>query len=162
VEVTSGNQLRLELQYTSVTGYSRCYVQVEGASDYFEIAGSSNDAESGTIIIPIEVPPEVDTGDFFAYSCIVGANGSVSNPVRTTVNVTNPEPLAPVGGGGEICSPYGTTACGLSLSYCVVGAAQSCYYVVGGQRFDCASCTSGSDVQACAQRATDYALGFCQ
>lgn len=60
--------------------------------------------------------------------------------------------------GGQYCS-Y-TTFGSCSLQFCVDSSNETCWYVANGQQFNCASCTSSSDLNACAMRAAQ-ALGGC-
>lgn len=169
IETLSGGQASLELSYTSPTGYEKCYVQVIGADGYFEIDVPSAITE-GTLQIPVNIPENVDSGAFDLYTCIAGANGTVSNAVATTVGVTysgdggvpgaNPTP-----GAGYICASQnagvGTTlTCpnGSLLDFCISEDASSCYYAVGGRQISCGSCQDVGAVQACAQQAAQLCI----
>lgn len=153
VSATSGQQAVLSLSYTSASGYDNCYVQVEGASDYFELP-LDNPATEGQVQIPIEFPTAVGTGFANFYTCIQGADGGVSNPWTTGFDIYNPE-----GGGGsgvgQCTDAEFTEGCG-TLRTCVevspfgVGA---CWYEAGGRRFDCAA---NCDCLAAAQAAVDF------
>jgi hypothetical protein len=97
LSVTSGGQAVLNVQYQASSGYRGCFVQVRGASDYFRVE-SNEAANEGRIQIPINIPDNVDTGSFEMYTCIQDANGGVSNPLTTSIAVTNPNP------SGSTCS----------------------------------------------------------
>jgi len=162
LEITSGDTAELQVGFESESGYEDCYVQVDGADDYFLISQSS-EVTSGTITIEIDIPAEIDTGAFSFYTCIVGANGSVSNPISTPVGVTNLGGNLPPGGNGDfICASddpqVGTLlSCpnGGMIDFCVSQSANTCYYRVGGSQFNCGSCTSQTGLQGCAQAAVE-------
>jgi len=162
LEITSGDTAQLQVGFESESGYEDCYVQVDGADDYFLISQPS-DITSGTITIEIDIPSEIDTGAFSFYTCIVGANGSVSNPISTPVGVTNLGGNIPPGGNGDfICAsddPQAGTllSCpnGAMIDFCVSQSANTCYYSVGGSQFSCGSCTSQTGLQGCAQAAVE-------
>jgi hypothetical protein len=145
--VTSGNQAVLSVQFRSNSGYRNCYVQVQGARDYFRIPGSES-ANSGEIRIPVNVPNSVATGNAQLYTCIADADGNVSNPVSTPLAISNPSSSGS-GSGGETCSPQQSLS-GCTLSYCVDRNATRCAYQVNGVRIPCGNCT---DISACAQTA---------
>ncbi len=86
--VSAGNTLFLPFTYSSTTspGYSGCYVQVNGASTYFDLTDDEA-ATSGQIVLPVEIPDNVTTGTFTLEYCIYDANGLVSNILSTTVTV---------------------------------------------------------------------------
>lgn len=155
--VTSGNQTVIEVGFSSSTGYRNCYVQVQGARDYFVIEGNDPTTE-GTLQIPVNVPSNVDSGSFRLYTCIAGANGAVSNPISTSVQVSRPSPTG--SGQWDTCSPV-TQGGGCTLQYCIRvsgGAVSSCAYTVNGQTIGCGNCTDANSLQACAQRAADICL----
>jgi hypothetical protein len=162
LEITSGDTAELQVGFESESGYEDCYVQVDGADDYFLISQPSS-VTSGTITIEINIPAEIDTGAFSFYTCIVGANGSVSNPVSTPVGVTNGGGNIPPGGNGDfICASdnpqVGTLlSCpnGAMIDFCVSQNTNTCYYSVGGSQFSCGSCTDQSGLQGCAQAAVE-------
>lgn len=159
VGVTAGGQAIIELGFSSPTGYRDCYVQVQGASEYFRI--TSNDATTnGTVQIPVNVPENVASGGFTFYSCIAGANGSVSNPVATGVTVTNPSsgpgPDSGPGPGPDVyCSDSGSTS-GCVLEYCADTDLVDCYYTLNGARYTC-DCY---DTTVCVDQVVDAMLSI--
>jgi len=155
ISVTSGNQAVIDVEFESPSGYRNCYIQVEGAGDYFVIE-SEDDTNEGQLQIPVDVPSNVDTGSFRLYTCIAGSNGAVSNPISTSVSVTRPS-----GGGGgtdwDTCSPV-QEAGACTIQYCIRvrnGGVGACAYTVNGQTIACGDCTDAGSLQACAQRAAD-------
>jgi hypothetical protein len=130
--VESGNELVLQLDFTSASGYQDCYVQVIGASDYFRIP-TDNSATSGQIVIPVYVPPEVETGEFDLYSCIQGSDGTVSNAIDVEVAVLNPEDYDP---SNAQCVASGSCPAGGSIRSCATDDA-ICWYELRGQKFPC-------------------------
>lgn len=161
LETTSGDQAVLEVQYDSPSGYTDCYVQVNGADDYFLVSAPSS-ATTGTIQIPVNIPSDVDTGAFDLYTCIAGENGTVSNPISTVVGVTYPG-SPPGGGGNVVCASddpsVGTMfTCpnGSLLDFCINQNAGDCYYSVGGNQVDCGNCLDDPNVVGpCAERAVN-------
>lgn len=88
--ISPGGNLILPFRFTSGSGYSTCYVQIQGATNgYWRIpnpnAGSS--PNSGTIGIPIRLPSNLDLGSFCVVYCIVDNSGRVSNIMITCVSV---------------------------------------------------------------------------
>lgn len=159
----NGEQTVIEVGYESPSGYVDCYVQVIGADDYFLISAPSAET-TGLIQIPVNIPENVGSGVFDFYTCISGENGGVSNPIRTSVDVTYTG--NPGGGGDVICASddpsIGTIIpCpgGQSLDFCVDQSNSSCYYSVGGNRIQCGNCLGDSNVIVdCAQRAVEMCL----
>ncbi|MBK7830033.1 hypothetical protein [Nannocystis sp.] len=138
VGVTAGGQAIIELGFSSTSGYRDCYVQVQGASEYFRIS-ATDPTTYGTVQIPVNVPDNVASGGFTFYSCIAGTNGSVSNPIATPVTVTRPgdDPGPGSNPDGEfICSDSGSTP-GCTLDYCVDTYATNCYYELNGSQYPC-------------------------
>lgn len=147
VNVTSGGQVVIDLEFESPTGYRNCYIQVEGADEYFVIESDETPTE-GRLQIPVDIPRIVDAGSFSLYTCIAGASGAVSNPVRTPVEVTRPSD--PGSGGFEYCSDASIDFC--AMRSCVNDRGQ-CIYVVDGNTVECGDCTVAANIQACAERA---------
>ncbi len=161
LDTGSGEQAVIEVGYDSPSGYVDCYVQVIGADDYFVISAPSSET-TGVIQIPVNIPANVASGAFDFYTCIAGDNGGVSNPLRTSVDVTYTG--SPGGGGGDvICatddpSVGAVIPCpnGASLDFCIDQGNGSCYYTVGGNAVQCGNCLADSNVIAdCAQRAVE-------
>lgn len=84
--VVSDNTLYLPFNFESTSGYGGCYVQVDGASSYFDIPNgtSSND---GLLVVPVGIPASVQEGDFCLTYCIYDNNNRVSNLLTTCVTV---------------------------------------------------------------------------
>jgi len=161
LETGNGEQAVIEVSYDSPSGYVDCYVQVIGADDYFVISAPSAET-TGVIQIPVNIPANVSSGVFDFYTCISGENGGVSNPIRTSVDVTYTG--NPGGGGGDvICASDDPNVgsiipCpgGQSLDFCIDQGDGSCYYSIGGNRVECGNCLADSSVIApCAQRAVE-------
>jgi len=164
LETGNGEQTVIEVGYESPTGYVDCYVQVIGADDYFLISAPSTET-TGLIQIPVNIPENVSSGVFDFYTCIAGANGGVSNPIRTSVDVTYTG--NPGGGGDVICASDDPSIGGSiipcpsggSLDFCIDQGNGSCYYTIGGNRIQCGNCASGSpDIADCVQRAVELCI----
>lgn len=163
LETGNGEQTVIEVGYDSPSGYVDCYVQVIGADDYFLISVPSTEI-TGVIQIPVNIPANVSSGVFDFYTCISGENGSVSNPIRTSVDVTYTG--NPGGGGDVICASDDPSVgsiipCpnGQSLDFCIDQGDSSCYYSIGGNRIECGNCLADSNVIAdCAQRAVQMCI----
>ena len=165
-ETDSGDQTVIEVGYDSPTGYVDCYVQVIGADDYFLISVPSTET-TGLIQIPVNIPENVASGAFDFYTCISGANGGVSNPVRTSVDVTyTGTPPGGGGGGNVICatddpSVGAVIPCpnGQSLDFCIDQGNGDCWYAIGGNRISCGNCLSNQNaITECAQRAVEMCI----
>lgn len=86
--VNAGGQVSIPFNYASNSGYTNCYVQVNGATNgYFNIPANST-SNSGAINIPVNVPSSVNSGQFCVTYCIADAQGRVSNYQTYCVNVT--------------------------------------------------------------------------
>lgn len=84
--VVSDNTLYLPFNFESDQGYGGCYVQVNGASSYFDIP-SGNSATDGLLVVPVGIPASVQEGDFCLTYCIYDNSGRVSNLLQTCVTV---------------------------------------------------------------------------
>ena len=97
-------------------------------------------------------------------SCRTGSRCTASGCVSNSTGGGSDAGTGPsTGGSGTTmvgdytCSGQIVQSC--SLRYCLSDDVESCYYEVKGQRFNCGSCTSTSDLMKCAQRAVDYCIG---
>jgi hypothetical protein len=62
--------------------------------------------------------------------------------------------------GGELyCSPTQTCPSGATLEFCANTDATTCYYLVDGYQFSCASCAA---IEGCANEAANYLVQVCQ
>lgn len=88
VTSSNGSTTPLDLIYENVNGdLGGCYVQVEGADSYFQVPYSGGSTSSGTLALPINIPTNVDQGEFCVSYCVYDVNGQVSNLVYTCVSV---------------------------------------------------------------------------
>jgi len=88
--ISPGGNLILPFRFTSGSGYSTCYVQIQGATNgYWRIPNTGSSPNSGTIGIPVKLPSNLDLGRFCVAYCIADANGRVSNVMVTCVKVEN-------------------------------------------------------------------------
>ena len=161
----SGEQTVIEVGYDSPSGYVDCYVQVSGSDDYFLIS-VPNSATTGVIQIPVNVPANVASGVFDFYTCISGENGGVSNPVRTSVDVTYTGTPPGGGGGGNVTCASDDPSVGQSLScpngqlldFCIDQGNGECWYAVGGNRISCGNCSDQLQLSECVQRAVNMCI----
>lgn len=84
--VVSDNTLYLPFNFDSNQGYGGCYVQVDGASTYFDIPDGTSTTD-GLLVLPVGIPASVQEGDFCLTYCIYDNNGRVSNLLTTCVTV---------------------------------------------------------------------------
>ena len=85
---SNGSTVPLTFTYSNVTGnLSGCFVQIEGANTYFNLPYNATSGSSGTLTIPITLPPNLLGGTFCVNFVITNAAGNVSNIVTTCVNV---------------------------------------------------------------------------
>lgn len=92
--VSAGNTLFLPFSYSSTgtgAGYAGCYVQVPGASTFWDIPATGNTPADGQIVIPVGIPSNVADGEFCLVYCIYNNDGSVSNLLQTCVTVAPPQ-----------------------------------------------------------------------
>lgn len=91
--ITNDNVLALPFSYSSTTtnGYGGCYVQVNGASTYWDIPSTGSTQSSGQIILPVGIPATVLDGNFTIVYCIYDSNGLVSNVLSTNVTIAPPK-----------------------------------------------------------------------
>lgn len=86
--ITSGNTLYLPFTYDTkgkVENFAGVYLQVDGASSYFNVSISGQ--SSGIMVIPIDIPSNVDTGNFSLSYALYDINGLVSNYLQTLVRI---------------------------------------------------------------------------
>ncbi|MEO8183153.1 MAG: hypothetical protein ABI895_30345 [Deltaproteobacteria bacterium] len=126
LSVSNGGQAVLRVQYESPTGYNDCFVQVQGARDYFRV-GVGSSVQTGTLEIPVNLPDNVDAGSFSLYTCIAGDNGSVSNPISTAVSVTRSDAPSP-----STTPPSNTPAISSSCQQAIESARQTYASIAGG------------------------------
>ncbi|TGV01795.1 YfaP family protein [Flavivirga rizhaonensis] len=88
INSSNGSTSPLAFSYSNVNGnLGGCYVQVDGAGNYFTVPYNSNSASSGNLQLPLGIPTNVDEGTFCVNFCVYDTNGFVSNIVYTCVNV---------------------------------------------------------------------------
>ena len=152
--------------YDSPTGYVDCYVQVIGADDYFLISVPSTET-TGLIQIPVNIPETMASVPFDFYTCISGANGGVSNPDRTSVDVTLHRHPSRRRRWRERHLRNGRSErrCGHPLPerpiprLCIDQGNGDCWYAIGGNRISCGNCLSNQNaITECAQRAVDMCI----
>lgn len=91
--ITNDNTLILPFSYNSTTfnGYGGCYIQVNGASTYWNVLGGSNNPQNGQVLLPVGIPSTVLDGNFTISYCIYDADGRVSNILQTNVTIAPPK-----------------------------------------------------------------------
>src|SRR5688572_30134822 len=91
VSYSSGGQVELPIYYTdnSGSGIDGIYFQIDGANQYFdvEINGATG---SGTIVLPITIPSNVQNGEF-CITISIYSNNQVSETFETCITVTSPQ-----------------------------------------------------------------------
>lgn len=89
--VVAGNTVFLPFTFSTSAanpGYAGCFVQVNGATTFFDIPdNSSNTDQSGQIVIPVQIPGNILVGNFDLQYCIYDVNGRVSNILSTRIAV---------------------------------------------------------------------------
>ena len=104
-EITAGSDLYLPFSFETLgsgTGYAGCYVQVNGASTYWDIPASSfNTTPSGQLVIPVGVPQNVANGSFCLSYCIYDNSGLVSNIIQTCIQISDPITCPASAGGSD-------------------------------------------------------------
>ncbi|MBK9329890.1 MAG: hypothetical protein IPM95_11455 [Sphingobacteriales bacterium] len=90
LSTNAGAQFIVPFTYTSNSGYSTCYVQVDGATNgFFTVpnSGAAGSPNSGTIAVPITIPSNVLNGSFCITYCIADRDGNISNVMTTCVTI---------------------------------------------------------------------------
>jgi len=85
---SNGSTNPLTVNYSNTTGnIGGIYVQVVGASSYFNIPVNQPSGGSGQLQFPIGIPGNVDEGEFTLAICIYDGNNLVSNIYAVDFNV---------------------------------------------------------------------------
>jgi hypothetical protein len=85
---SNGATAPLNFAYSNVsTNLGGCYVQINGAGNYFTVPYNSSSSSSGNLQLPIGIPTNVDEGEFSVSFCVYDTNGLVSNVVTTVASV---------------------------------------------------------------------------
>jgi hypothetical protein len=84
--ISAGYQLILPVAYASNNGWDYIYLQILGATNgYYKITNPGTSTNSGTIVIPMNIPGNVVKGEFTIEFCIVDANGLISSYRQTLI-----------------------------------------------------------------------------
>lgn len=85
--ISPGGSAILSFSYASTSGYSNCYVEVDGAGDYFDIpeANPASTPNQAILQVPIALPQVnlTQEGTFCTYASIADSTGLVSNSLYT-------------------------------------------------------------------------------
>ncbi len=85
---SNGSTAPLNFRYNNVNGnLGGCYVQVDGAGNYYTVPYNGTSGDSGSLQVPLGIPTNVDEGDFCINFCVYDRDGLVSNVVSTCVTV---------------------------------------------------------------------------
>lgn len=85
---SNGSTVPLTFTYSNVTGnLAGCFVQIDGANTFFNLPYTATSGTSGTLTVPITLPPNVLEGTFCVNFVITNEAGNVSNIVTTCVDV---------------------------------------------------------------------------
>ncbi len=85
---SNGSTAPLNFEYSNVSGnLAGCYVQIDGAGNYYTVPYSATSNNSGTLQLPLGIPTNVEEGEFCVNFCVYDTNGLVSNVVSTCVSV---------------------------------------------------------------------------
>lgn len=107
--IVSGNTLFLPFNFETASdgsgGYAGCYIQVDGASTYFDIR-EDNSSTDGLLVLPVAVPDIVNEGEFCLSYCVYDSNDRVSNVLTTCINI----------GGIEECPAFESGSDGLTIA----------------------------------------------
>lgn len=100
---TNGSTETLPVPYSNLNGgIGGAYVQIEGASTFFDIPVQGNAPASGTINLPVGIPENFNNGSFYVSYCIYDRSGRVSNVIRLRFTIRRTEPLNPGKGTANI------------------------------------------------------------
>ncbi len=85
---SNGSTVLINFGYGNVgSNIGGCYVQVDGAGNYYTLPYDNNSGVSGTLQLPIGIPTNVIGGVFCVNYCIYDTNGNISNILNVCVNV---------------------------------------------------------------------------
>jgi hypothetical protein len=85
---SNGGTIPLLYNYLNLTGsIAGFYVQVAGASSYFNVPYNNSLGGNGQLQLPVTIPTNVDSGRFCLALCVYDNNNRVSNIVRICVDV---------------------------------------------------------------------------
>ncbi|WP_340105622.1 YfaP family protein [Rhodohalobacter sp. 8-1] len=88
VTSSNGSTAPINFEFDNLSGYlAGFYLQVEGASSYFDIPFIGNSVSGGDLQIPLGIPSNVGEGEFCVNFCIYDSENRVSNVVTTCVDV---------------------------------------------------------------------------
>ena len=89
IQVNSGGAVILPLIYTGENNIKKVYIQVSGADGYFSVTPTSVAGTNGYGYISINIPQNIDDGEFSVQYLVEDSSGNISNVVITTIYVTN-------------------------------------------------------------------------
>ena len=89
IQVNSGGTVILPLIYTGGYSIKKVYIQVIGAEGYFSVTPTFVVGSDGFGYISINVPKNIDDGEFSVQYLVEDSSGNISNVVTTAINVTN-------------------------------------------------------------------------
>ncbi len=108
--VVSGNTLYLPFNFNSSNdgtgGYAGCYVQVDGASSYFDIPEDNPTSSDGLVVLPVGIPDNITEGEFCLSYCIYDADNRVSNVLSTCITI----------GSLQECPAFNSGSSGLTIA----------------------------------------------
>ena len=85
---SNGSTAVINYSYSNVSGnLAGCYVQVDGAGNYFTVPYSESSSTSGSLLLPVGIPVNVDEGQFCINFSIYDNSGLISNVVTTCISV---------------------------------------------------------------------------
>jgi hypothetical protein len=85
---SNGGTIPLLYNYLNLSGsIAGFYVQVTGASSYFNVPYNTNLGGNGQLQLPITIPTNVDSGRFCLAFCVYDNSSRVSNIIRICVDV---------------------------------------------------------------------------
>jgi hypothetical protein len=85
---SNGSTAPIYFNYNNVQqNLGGCYVQVSGASSYFNIPYNSQSGSNGQLQLPLGIPTNVDEGEFCINFSVYDINGRVSNQAYVCISV---------------------------------------------------------------------------
>lgn len=91
ISYTAGSQIVIPSNVASPTSsnIAGVYIQVKGASTYFNVPINSA-TFNGTFTVPVDLPLNVDSGDFILLLKFYDLDGNISSVTEILINVTKP------------------------------------------------------------------------
>ena len=88
INSSNGATTPLNFEFSNVgNALNGCYVQVVGASTYYDIPYNVTSSSNGNLVLPLGIPTNVTAGEFEVAFCVYDSQGRISNVIVTSISV---------------------------------------------------------------------------